>query len=435
MSEVLFWTSLIIYSIIVRLDLRWGVYLLLAILPAFLLRWQIAGIPTTWLELAIYLAVAIFFINQIKQKKLKQSLLLCWQNYKYLLAAMALWLTAAVLATIFSPNIIRSAGALKGWWIDPMLLILLIASITKTSRHLSQLILFALSGITLVSVYGLVEIILGVGLRADKLLNSVFVSANYVAMLLVPILILSISWIFYLKTNARSKISKLLTSLIAINITALLLTKSLGGIAAFIGGLTVMFYSFSLLKQKSLNKKFLWLILLVAISVALSWNKINLILTNPNISSLATRQQIWQTALTLIKENPLTGVGLGNFENPYRQTVVQLFKHPLELEVVKAHNLYLNTWAEMGIFGLIVLILIVAIFGWQIKKNLKGENCYTVCGFITIGAFAAMIAILIHGLVDTPYFKNDLSIVFWLVFSLPFIMHNLTDNFDKTQQK
>ncbi len=28
---------------------------------------------------------------------------------------------------------------------------------------------------------------------------------------------------------------------------------------------------------------------------------------------------------------------------------------------------------------------------------------------------AAMVAVLIHGLVDTTYFKNDLALLFWLV--------------------
>ena len=28
---------------------------------------------------------------------------------------------------------------------------------------------------------------------------------------------------------------------------------------------------------------------------------------------------------------------------------------------------------------------------------------------------ATMVALLVHGLVDVPYFKNDLSVLFWLI--------------------
>jgi len=29
-----------------------------------------------------------------------------------------------------------------------------------------------------------------------------------------------------------------------------------------------------------------------------------------------------------------------------------------------------------------------------------------------------MVVVLIHGLVDVPYFKNDLAILFWIVYAL-----------------
>jgi hypothetical protein len=31
---------------------------------------------------------------------------------------------------------------------------------------------------------------------------------------------------------------------------------------------------------------------------------------------------------------------------------------------------------------------------------------------------AAMVAIIIYGLVDVPYFKNDLSVLFWTILGL-----------------
>ena len=36
----------------------------------------------------------------------------------------------------------------------------------------------------------------------------------------------------------------------------------------------------------------------------------------------------------------------------------------------------------------------------------------------TLPVQAALVALIIHGLVDTPYFKNDLSVLFWVLIVL-----------------
>ncbi len=36
-----------------------------------------------------------------------------------------------------------------------------------------------------------------------------------------------------------------------------------------------------------------------------------------------------------------------------------------------------------------------------------------------IAAAAGMTMIILHGLVDVSYFKNDLSVLFWLIYALP----------------
>jgi len=40
---------------------------------------------------------------------------------------------------------------------------------------------------------------------------------------------------------------------------------------------------------------------------------------------------------------------------------------------------------------------------------------------LLLGLGGAMVVLLVHGLVDTPYFKNDLSVLFWLIIGLGII--------------
>ncbi|MCA9389730.1 MAG: hypothetical protein KC585_03955, partial [Candidatus Magasanikbacteria bacterium] len=65
------------------------------------------------------------------------------------------------------------------------------------------------------------------------------------------------------------------------------------------------------------------------------------------------------------------------------------------------HNIILNFWVETGLAGLLAFFWIV--FAWLKKKE---------------AMLLPLVALLIHGLVDVPYFKNDLAIVFFLVLAL-----------------
>jgi O-antigen ligase len=72
----------------------------------------------------------------------------------------------------------------------------------------------------------------------------------------------------------------------------------------------------------------------------------------------------------------------------------------------------LNTLSEIGIFGLLSFIALIVLVLQIIKHD---EN-----KLITqkhIAAFA-LLEMFIHGLVDVPYFKNDLSVITWILFAI-----------------
>jgi O-antigen ligase len=77
------------------------------------------------------------------------------------------------------------------------------------------------------------------------------------------------------------------------------------------------------------------------------------------------------------------------------------------------HNIFLNFWSELGLLGALLFSWIIAKFLWQSSTlYLKEKN------FLALGLCGAMLVILIHGLVDVPYFKNDLSVLFWILIAL-----------------
>ena len=77
------------------------------------------------------------------------------------------------------------------------------------------------------------------------------------------------------------------------------------------------------------------------------------------------------------------------------------------------HNFILNFWSETGLFGLLTMIGLLVIFvsGYWRVKDVGNKKMYLIL-------LGVMLAMLVHGSVDVAYFKNDLSVWWWLVFGL-----------------
>ncbi|HBR99266.1 MAG TPA: hypothetical protein DD979_18090 [Gammaproteobacteria bacterium] len=72
-----------------------------------------------------------------------------------------------------------------------------------------------------------------------------------------------------------------------------------------------------------------------------------------------TQPQLWQAAWTIIREQPLLGVGAGGFQTAM-QSLVDGGNWPQALlGYVGPHNQYLQAWASHGIGGLVTVVLLI----------------------------------------------------------------------------
>jgi len=85
-----------------------------------------------------------------------------------------------------------------------------------------------------------------------------------------------------------------------------------------------------------------------------------------------------------------------------------IFEPYPEWAVPQPHNIFLAFWLQTGLIGLVGFIWLIIII---IFLNYKPK----ILSFILL---YAIIYILIHGLVDTTYWKNDLSVIFWVIIAL-----------------
>ena len=79
------------------------------------------------------------------------------------------------------------------------------------------------------------------------------------------------------------------------------------------------------------------------------------------------------------------------------------------------HNIFLNFWTELGLAGMVLFAWIIGRFVYLGLKLLKQESDQKG---IILGLICAMVVIFVHGLVDVPYFKNDLAVVFWVLLAM-----------------
>ena len=119
-------------------------------------------------------------------------------------------------------------------------------------------------------------------------------------------------------------------------------------------------------------------------------------LENPQ-NSITQRINYWRTAISIIKDHPILGVGPGNF-----QEVFLKYKVGLSTNTRYAHNIFLQMWAEAGILGFAgIVFLITSIF-----KSYKPQNKYI---------FLACIAFLLHNFIDNSYFIPETGVIWWVL--------------------
>ena len=104
--------------------------------------------------------------------------------------------------------------------------------------------------------------------------------------------------------------------------------------------------------------------------------------------SAATRLGAWKNSLNLIRENPLLGVGTGNWkivdvrdENRYFSSYQYMYKN---------HNDFLETTAETGVFGGLAFLFIFLFTGLDFVKTLFGKKAVSNLKFLFIPAFGLL---------------------------------------------
>jgi len=138
------------------------------------------------------------------------------------------------------------------------------------------------------------------------------------------------------------------------------------------------------------------------------------------------RLEIWQTALSMIRDQPWTGVGLNSFP------LVANVRYPLTsftpeevLRLTHSHNVFLQVGVDLGIPGLVAYCALLMGFGaswWLTYKHSKELRLRAA----SVGLLAGMIAYHFCGLFDCMTLGAKPGVAIWAILGLMAALANLS---------
>ncbi|MEW6407428.1 MAG: O-antigen ligase family protein [Patescibacteria group bacterium] len=447
-----------IFTLISNRRVVWGLYLIIFLLPTYLIRAKLGFIPFTFLEGMILILAAVWFFKKIKNKQLIKTLQVASCKLQVFRWPIILFLVAAAISVFVSPNRLSALGDFRAFFVEPLIFFVIFLDLVRSEKeihsHAKQScsvgvknIFYALGGCAIyISLFVIFQIFTDFLVPGNYLkegrMTSFYGYPAGVGLFLAPILAMFIGVIIgELKTQsakrkAKTQNSKLnvipseehirqaqcglrdesrnLTSLffslavVILSTLALLATKTEG---AYLG---VLAAAFLILMLTPWRKWIIFSTLLVSIVILAIPASRHYVIQKITFSDVSgdVRLVLWQGTWRAIIAHPIFGGGLSGFPDLYKQ-----YKEKKHVELLKyPHNIIFNFWTETGILGLISFFWLIFAFFRKISLSYKLQvTSYK----LTLAA--AMIALLVYGLLDVPYFKNDLSVLFWVLIALSII--------------
>lgn len=408
----------------------YAIGLTITLLPTYLLRSKIWFLPLTFLELCIWVTFFGWLVNRLTANRQqltenKKRSTVDGQRLTAYWLPIILILIAATISIFIAPDLRAAAGLWKAYFIEPILFFLILINVTQSEKD-KKIILWSLGISTLIiSLLAILQKFTGFGIAEPgwvaaehRRVTSIFTSPNAVGLYLGPILAIYFGWLIpdLQKTKFRNSIfwREIILKLIIIipALFAIFFTVSQGtwlGLAA-----AIVFLAYFGWNKKWTATAILLLIILIFI-LPIARDKIWPIITfqdQAGQNRLILLQMSRQYLLTSPKKF-IFGAGILGFAQIQNQ-----IREPLKMEaLLYPHNIFFNFWLEIGLLGLFA-------FTWLIVKFFKTgfrqptTNSSQPERWLQLGIMAAMVVIVIHGLIDVPYFKNDLAILFWIIIGL-----------------
>lgn len=130
-------------------------------------------------------------------------------------------------------------------------------------------------------------------------------------------------------------------------------------------------------------------------------------------SSTSFRFNVYQSVIQMIKDNWLLGIGVGN--QNFRE-IYGLYMRT-GFDALSAYSIYLETFVESGIFALLAFLAFAFVLTKDSLSFIFSSKDYKKSLLIAT-AFISVISVLLHGFVDTIFYRPQVQFVFWTMVAI-----------------
>jgi O-antigen ligase len=455
------------YDMIKRL-LDWLIILLPFALPLYVVRFSVGPLPTTVLEVYLLVLMVTWLISIVKRRTsnvergwivgVRSSLFEVRNSIGIWFWPLIVWLAVTLVAVFVAQDSLAAFGHWRAFMLEPVLVFFVLLNppqspfIKGDAKQQPILdkggvwggLFLSIAILTIIlGVYAIFQYVTGWGIPSPwdvaeaRRATGIFGYPNGLSLFIVPFGIVSFIKLMDV-TNYES--ARITNGIIKFQSTVFLiatvsagiattLAKSMGGILAFGVGVVL-----TLIVYKKTRLIGIVLTVLGVLGAGLvAWNIYGTELHPQTIEdSLASSKKwsssvrviIWKESFEIIKDNPIFGTGLRSFKTailPYHEaTWMETFPHP--------HNILLMLWIETGLAGLLAFLWLIGTWvrvvhrtSYIVQKNgneTKELDEVRSTKYENLVWIVPLVVILVHGMVDMPYFKNDLAIQFFLLAAL-----------------
>lgn len=370
-------------------NLNLALSLLIALLPAYLLRLHLGPLPTTLLEL---LTLSVSMVWLIKTRPTLASIKNAFNGITLPVVGL---IVAATIGIIVAPDHLAAIGVWRAYFIEPLLVFAMVRT-RFDGDDWKRTFTFLTVTTGVIALVAIGQWLTGLGIPApwdvERRATSIFDFPNAVGLFVAPLVVAfaAQAWTHRDALRRRFIIAAIL------GLVAIVLAQTEAALVAIPAGLAVFALMTPTISTQTKKRLALGAVGLVLVALAVTPIREKLLLHD--YSGLVRRSQ-WSETLTMLADRPLFGAGLSGYGSalpPYHDaTLYEIFQYP--------HNIALNIWTELGLLGLAsfcFLAIVLLRHAWRYRNNPN-----------TLIAFAALATMTVHGLVDVPYFKNDLSML------------------------
>ncbi|MFQ5585808.1 MAG: tetratricopeptide repeat protein [Thermodesulfobacteriota bacterium] len=264
---------------------------------------------------------------------------------------------------------------------------------------------------TLLSLYAITQYLTHTGNYSGRA-HATFVNPNsfsgYLVLLLPLLMVLSIR---------EGRHRYYLLGVVAVNYAALLATGAGGWWLVFVGPIFFVVVICWIFLPPNERKRLIPLTVMILsvtaffqIPATLGGGGSMLPKASGVIAPMAERLHIWESTWEIIKGAPLLGRGFWTFHSIYPMYKNRLFEgvdHPF------SHNDYLQFWAELGIVGLLVFLLLLFFYFRSGLRVLRTSNSAREEKNIVVGILSGSLFMLVHTNIDFDLYIPAILLIFW----------------------